>query len=504
MAADDDYNRAFSYIFLMTISPIRRATAVWFVVALSFLALAAIRYRSAEARNSQLLDARQSSAAATAFVGVTVLPMDTERLLDNQTVVVRDGRIVSVGPAASTSVPADALRIEGRGKFLMPGLAEMHAHVLGPQAQNSEELNRDIMFLYIANGITTIRAMLGAPNQLVLRDQLNRGEVLGPTMYVAAPSLNGNTAPDAQTAERLVRAHKEAGYDLLKIHPGMNRAAYDAMVQTSRTVGITWGGHVSGQIGVEHILDTKQSTIDHIDGYVEAAVSDDLKRAMASGTQVPPAQAWRSVTDERMRALARRTKEVGTWNVPTMFLWESFYGPGTPEEWSTREELKYAPKQWVTNWGNQRRQRMQQDVQAGVTPTDAAFFLSLRRKMLKFLADEGAPLLMGTDSPQMFNVPGFALHRELGVAIAAGLTPWRVLESGSKNVGLYVAQDLKQDGRFGTVTVGSRADLVLLDANPLQNVANLAKRSGVMVKGRWVPREEIDRGLAALAAKYAQ
>ncbi len=147
---------------------------------------------------------------------------------------------------------------------------------------------------------------------------------------------------------------------------------------------------------------------------------------------------------------------------------------------------------------------MQADAQNGVTPTDAAHLLSLRRKMLKFLADEGAPLLMGTDSPQMFNVPGFALHRELGVAVAAGLTPWQVLESGSKNVGLYVAQDLKQDGRFGTVTVGSRADLVLLDADPLQDVSNLARRSGVMVKGRWIPREEIDRGLAALAEKYSR
>jgi len=125
-----------------------------------------------------------------AFVDVSVLPMDRDRVLTGQTVVVRDGRIVAVGPSASVKVPTDAQRIDGKGKFLMPGLAEMHAHVQGPNAP--PELNRDIMFLYIANGVTTIRAMLGAPNQLVLRDQLKKGEVLGPTMYVAAPSLNGN------------------------------------------------------------------------------------------------------------------------------------------------------------------------------------------------------------------------------------------------------------------------------------------------------------------------
>jgi hypothetical protein len=126
------------------------------------------------------------AAGTVAFVNVSVLPMDRDRVLAGQTVVVRDGRIAEIGPVASVSVPADAQRIDGRGKFLMPGLAEMHAHVLGPQ--QPAELNRDIMFLYIANGVTTIRAMLGAPNQLVLRDQLRSGEVLGPTMYVAAPS----------------------------------------------------------------------------------------------------------------------------------------------------------------------------------------------------------------------------------------------------------------------------------------------------------------------------
>jgi len=441
-------------------------------------------------------------ATTVAFTDVTVIPMDREGVLRNQTVVVRDGRIVSVGPAARVTVDKEALRIDGRGKFLMPGLAEMHAHVQGPQAPNSEEMNRDIMFLYVANGITTIRAMLGAPNQLVLRTDLRDGKVLGPTMYVAAPSLNGQSAPDAETAERLVRAHKASGYDLLKIHPGLMRPAYDAIVRTAREVGITWAGHVSIPIGVEYILETKQSTIDHLDGYIEAAASEEVRRAMSTGP-VPPAQIWRSVSEPRFRELARKTKEAGTWNVPTMFLWESFFAPGSPEEWAKRDEMKYAPKQWVNNWINQKRQRIQQDTQNGVSPADAALHISLRRKMLKALVDEGAPLLMGTDSPQMFNVPGFALHRELQVAVDAGLTPYQVLQSGTRNVGRYVAQDLKQDGNFGTVTPGSRADLVLLNSNPLSSLRNLTDRAGVMVKGRWISRAEIDKGLADLAAKYA-
>jgi len=490
----------------MTNKRLTRTVTLSVIVLAGLGALMLLCSREANGRTTSGFIAAPVNAAnqPVAFTDVTLIPMDREGTVPGQTVVVRDGRIISIGPSSSAAIPTDAVRIDGRGKFLMPGLAEMHAHVQGPQAANAEEMNRDIMFLYIANGITTIRAMLGAPNQLILREQLARGEVLGPTMYVAAPSLNGKTAPHAEAAMRLVREHKGNGYDLLKIHPGLTREAYDAMVKTAREVDITWAGHVSSQVGVEHILDSRQSTIDHLDGYIEAAASDDLKKAMLSGRTVSLPQVWRSVTDDRIRALARRTKEAGTWNVPTMFLWESFWAPGNPAEWAKREEMRYAPRQWVTNWTNQKNQRIAADAGNNVTSADAALHIQLRRKMLKALADAGAPLLMGTDSPQMFNVPGFALHRELQVAVEAGLSPFQVLESGSRNVGRYVAQDLKKDEKFGTVAVGSRADLVLLDASPLENVRNLTSRAGVMVKGRWVPRSEIDKGLQALATKYAQ
>jgi imidazolonepropionase-like amidohydrolase len=437
-----------------------------------------------------------------AFVDVTVLPMDRERVLTGQTVIVRDGRITALGPTASVRVPSDAQRIEGRGKFLMPGLAEMHAHVLGPQ--QPQELNRDLMFLYVANGVTTIRAMLGAPNQLVLREQLKKDEILGPRMFVAAPSLNGNSAPNPDTAMKLVRAHKAAGYDLLKLHPGLSRATYDSIVAVARAVGITFAGHVSQQVGIDRTLEVRQSTVDHLDGYIEGAVADLLKRRIMSPTDQVPFSEWMAgVTDEKIKELARKTRDAGVWNVPTMFLWESLFSSFAPESAAKREEMKYAPKQWVTGWINQKRNTAQANTQSGVTPELAQQLLASRRKLLKALADVGAPLLMGTDSPQMFNVPGFALHRELRLMGEAGLTPYQVLESGTKNVGLYAERDLKQDGKFGTVAVGNWADLVLLDANPLESLDNIGKRVGVMVRGRWVPKSEIDSGLSALAAKYA-
>ncbi|MFN2397649.1 MAG: amidohydrolase family protein [Gemmatimonadaceae bacterium] len=448
---------------------------------------------------------QQQKPAAVAFVNVNVLPMDRERVLTGQTVIVRDGRIAQMGPSSRVNVPRGVQRIDGRGKYLMPGLAEMHAHVLGPQAQQSEARNRDIMFLYVANGITTVRAMLGAPNQLTLRDKTTSGEILGPTIFVAAPSLNGQSAPDPATAARLVREHKRAGYDLLKLHPGLSRATYDSIVAVGREVGITWAGHVSQDVGIEHALATRQSTVDHLDGYIEGSVSSAMKRRIASPMDtVRLGEVWRAVEDDQIRALAQRTKEAGVWNVPTMFLWESFFSDESPEQMMRRDEMKYAPREWVTGWANQKRQRIQTDSAQGVTPEDAAHQLRARRKILKALADAGAPLLMGTDSPQMFNVPGFALHRELRLMREAGLTPYQILESGTKNVALYAERDLKRDGKFGTVTVGNRADLVLLDANPLDDLSNVAKRAGVMVRGRWVPRSEIDQGLSALAARFAR
>jgi imidazolonepropionase-like amidohydrolase len=431
---------------------------------------------------------------------VTVLPMDRERRLTGQSVVVRDGRIVEVGPAARVKAPAGATVVDGRGKFLMPGLAEMHAHV-PPGAATAQGLE-DLMLLYVANGVTTIRGMLGAAYQLPLRDRLARGEIVGPTFYVGAPSLNGNSAPTPDSAAKLVRAHKAAGYDFLKIHPGLTREAYDAMVRTSNEVGITWAGHIPDAVGVRHAIASRQSTIDHIDGYLEAAAGITTNALAQQGGTFADFVA--KVDTTQFRELARQTRAAGVWNVPTAFLWETFFSPTPAESLLAMPELKYVSAQTRNAWGNAKRQRLQAMVDQQVPSAAQLRYLALRRQMLKALADAGAPLLMGTDSPQVFNVPGFALHRELRVAIQAGLTPWQVLESGTRNVGRYANEVLKANDAFGTVAPGQRADLVLLDADPLLDVANLQRRAGVMVNGRWLPWSELQPKLDALAERHRQ
>lgn len=179
-----------------------------------------------------------AAAAATpvvAFVDVTVLPMDGERVVAGQTVIVRDGRIAEVGPSGRVPVPAGALRVEGKGRYLMPGLAEMHGHLPSPQV--AEPLARDLLFLFVANGVTTVRGMLGYPNSVELRERAARGEFIAPTLYVASPGFSGQSSPSAPDAVRRVKEYKAAGFDLLKMHEGLTLEVYDAVTDVAHEVG---------------------------------------------------------------------------------------------------------------------------------------------------------------------------------------------------------------------------------------------------------------------------
>jgi imidazolonepropionase-like amidohydrolase len=435
-----------------------------------------------------------------AFTNVTVLPMDRERTLERHTVLVRDGRIEALGPAASVRAPAGAMVIDGTGRYLLPGIAEMHAHV--PGAQAGPALMEQIMFLYLANGITTIRGMLGAPIQLEVRDRIARGELLGPDFIVGAPSLNGNSAPDVETARRLVHEHQAAGYDFLKLHPGLSRPVYDAIVESARAVGITWAGHVSAGVGIEHTLATGQSTVDHLDGYVAGVANDAVRAALEAG-QVSGLQLLRGTDPDRVRALAAATRDAGVWNVPTMYLWENFATATAPEVLVQAPDMRYATAQQRAGWLQQKRNMLQQQTQAGMTEEERQLSVQRRREILRALAEAGAPILLGSDAPQMFNVPGFSIHPEMRVMYESGMTPYQILESGTRNVARYAAQDLGLDGRFGTVAAGNRANLILLNGNPLTDLAHMRDPAGVMVRGSWLSGEEIRRRLDAIAAANA-
>ncbi len=431
----------------------------------------------------------------TAFTNVNVLPMATDTVLADQTVVVADGMIVEAGPSGDVEVPRGATVIDGSGRYLMPGLAEMHAHVPPGDDPPREEVE-DILFLYVANGITTIRGMLGSAYQIPLADELERGEVLGPAFYVGAPSINGGSAPTPADAERMVRAHVEAGYDLQKIHPGVSLETWDHMVEIAQAAGFTYSGHVPADVGLVHAIKTGMSTVDHLDGYVQTVAADDVQAQVGAG-RISLGGLARGVDEARLEEIIRMTIEHDVYVVPTMYLWRNLYGMPDPDVFLQQPEMRYVSSQTREGW------RRRAEGGGSGTPEDVALYLALRDRILKALSDAGAGILMGTDSPQLFNVPGFALHRELAVMSEAGMSNYEILKSGTVTVGEYVASHLGLEGNFGTIARGQRADLVLLGSNPLDDLANLFDRVGVMVRGRWVSREEIDAGLEALAAKHA-
>lgn len=439
---------------------------------------------------------QQIEEADHAFVGVNVIPMTQDDVVENQTVVVHDGVIVATGPADGIELPDDVQIIDGAGRFLMPGLSEMHAHV-PPVADPPRELLEDIMFLYIANGVTTIRGMLGAPYQIGLADELESGGMLGPTFYVAAPSLNGNSAPEPDTAAALVRAHEAAGYDLLKIHPGIPLDAWDALAQAANEVGISFAGHVPADVGLFHALESGMSCVDHLDGYVEAIDTPELDARLEAGEDVPLEEIRALVTDSAIAAVVQATVAAGAYVVPTMYLWDNLYNDHEPHEMVQLPEMRYVSQTQRDNWIAQSEGR--QDVSAATTRV----VTDTRRRILQALNDAGVGILMGTDSPQLWNVPGFALHREIRIYEEAGMSRYDILTSGTTAVARYVDEVLGLDGEFGTVEVGKRADLVLLGANPLESLDNLEARAGVMVRGRWISGEEIEAGLEALASKHA-
>ena len=428
----------------------------------------------------------------TAFEGVTVVPMDSERVVPDQTVIVHEGRIVDIGPAADSAVPANAERIDGAGRYLMPGLAEMHGHL--PNPNMPEQVTENVLFLYVANGVTTVRGMQGNPSQIELRDRIRRGEVLGPQLYLGSPSMNGNSVTTVEDAERLVREYQAAGFDLLKVHEGLSAEVYDAIATTANEVGIPFGGHVTDNVGLFHALESGQATVDHLDNYIEALVPDDQRVEVPALRGVD--QLLDRIDEARIARVVDATVAAGAGVVPTMVLWENGIIASRPSEDLLGEwtEVQYMPPDTVQRWSQAVDQRVEN------SNLDAAREVSaLRRRLLKALHDGGVRVYLGTDSPQIFSVPGFSIHREMRLYVEVGLTPYDVLESGTRMVAEYF--DAASD--FGTVEVGKRADLLLLEGNPLEDIGNVARRTGVMVNGYWMSEADIQQRLAEIAEYYA-
>lgn len=430
-----------------------------------------------------------------AFVGVNVIPMTepgVPRVVENQTVVVTARRIASMHSADEVQVAAGAEVVEAEGMYLVPGLAEMHGHLPGPRMVQSDV--RNLLFLYVANGVTTVRGMQGDRSQLGLRARIARGQSLGPRLFVGSPAMTGGRAATPAQGEQLVREYNERGYDLVKMHEGLPPDVYDAVTATANEVGLPFGGHVPDEVGLRRAFESGQVSIDHLDNYLEALVPDGELPA-AGGGLFGVGELVDRVDMARLPGLVDATRAAGAWVVPTMVLWETvfFGGRSGAELRAARPEARYMPPETVEQW----ERAVDERAAAGDVETGRRV-AALRRRVLQALHEGGARIVMGTDSPQIFSVPGFSVHHEMALWVEVGMTPYEVLEAATRRAAEYFdALD-----EFGTVEVGRRADLLLLTANPVDDIANVARRAGVAVNGDWWSEARIQERLAGIARFY--
>jgi imidazolonepropionase-like amidohydrolase len=426
-------------------------------------------------------------AAELAIVNVNVITMTDETVLPAQTVLISNNRIEQMGPVSSTVVPTGAAIVDGTDRYLMPGLSEMHGHVPGAGNANLER----VLTLYVANGVTSVRGMLGQPSHLKLRERIASGKQLGPRLYTSGPSFNGNSVSSPRQAADMVRAQQRAGYDFLKIHPGLTRAEFTAMAEAAAEHGIRFAGHVPEDVGVELALQLGISTIDHLDGYLELMLPAHSDPSGGYGGLFGLFLAA-SADPARIPGIARATAEAGTWNVPTESLFEHYVNAEPAAAMAAWPEMKYMPAATVRQWAASKRE-LQAD--RGFSAATAARAIELRRALIKALHEAGAGLLLGSDAPQVFNVPGFSIHRELEYLVAAGLSPFAALQTGTVNAARWFGQG----EQAGTVAVGQPADLVLLDDNPLADIANSRRIHGVVLRGEYLGRGRLDELLAGFA-----
>lgn len=423
------------------------------------------------------------------FQRVNVIPMDTDTVLHGQDVVAKDGVITALGPSGTVQWGDSALVIDASGQYLMPGLAEMHAHI---PPENDPEAIQETLWLFALNGITAIRGMLGHPLHLVVRDDIRDGKVFGPRLYTAGPALAGDDIQTAEAARSEVRRQKEAGYDFLKIlMPALPKEAFEAMVAEAREQAIPFAGHVPSTVGVRGAIEAGYASIDHLDGFVESLVPgiDNMQWNEVGLFGLFVAD---QADTSRIPDLVARLKARGVWVVPTQCLSERWFAPGAdvPERFLSAPEMIYMNGDDLKEWADLRDQVVKS---SNYSPVVATRLQEIRRRLVYECQKGGVGLLLGSDAPQVYNVPGFSAHAELTYLVDAGLTPYEALRTGTLNVGQFLGSN-----DIGRVRPGARAELILLKNNPLENIEHSKSIAGVLMGRRWMTQAFISTALKKL------
>jgi imidazolonepropionase-like amidohydrolase len=430
---------------------------------------------------------QSSESREIVFEDVNIITMVKEEVKEHQTIVTKNGKIMAIGTFKKVKFGKDALVIDGKGKYIIPGLAEMHGHV--PPIEDIQPM-KDVLALFAVNGITTVRGMLGHPKHLELRSMVQKGELISPHFYTTGPSVNGMSVSSPEAGAEMVRKQKNAGYDFLKMHPGLSRAKFDSIAATAKKVGIPFVGHVSFGVGVWRAIEAEYSSIDHLDGFIEGLVPG-IETMVEQQTGPFGLHVADRADTTKISQLIQELKSNNIWVVPTQSLGERWFSPHyTSDDFRNDPNKKFMSANTVNQW-IQSKDNLMNDPNYNVSK--AEYFLKLRRKLVLECQKNGVGLLLGCDAPQIFNVPGFSTHNELEYLVVAGLTPYEALKTGTVNVAKYL--NVKN---AGTIEVGSVSDLILLNGNPLKDINQVRTQSGVMIGSKWMDKIFIDNELKRL------
>ncbi len=447
-----------------------------------------------------------ASGQVTAFVNVNVLPMDRERVLLNQTVVVRDGVIAEIGDAKKVKVPQGALKIDAMGKYLVPGLVDMHTHLLSDGDDYPDSIAEHELKVMVANGVTTIRFMIGTPEQLILRARSAKSEIIAPTIFSASPHLTGreqgnnfvvNTPDEARDA---VRKSKAAGYDFIKVTTFIKAEVYEAAVDEAAKQNIRVVGHADREYVTAPRAWKARQQIEHLDGYMEQLLRDDAPmKGSISDLYISDPKNWESldyIDETKIADVARKTVASNPFVNPTQhFMKNSFGLPRSEESIRAQPDFRFYPAKVQERYLNfYKRSRLFQ-----VPVETRAKWVAIRDKMVRAIYDAGGKLMAGSDTPEFLWLYGFAMHHELKALRDTGIPAYAALAAGTRNAHEFFGTIDKA----GTIEKGKRADMMLLDANPLDDISNTKKRAGVMLKGKWYPQAELNRWLDEIAPRIA-
>jgi hypothetical protein len=505
-------------------------------------------------------------AKSIAFTGVSVIPMDSERVLDSHTVVVHDGLISALGPADDVEVPAGADVVDGRGAYLIPGLANMHAHLIEYDPDPSH------LGLYLAGGVCTVRSLNSQWEIFEWRDKVAQGDWIGPTILLSGPVIVGfpheyrllafglHTAialgvvlfsvlifgvvmgglnliagadlamrfarqwslpwlfagilgailivwrkiiPVTSLAARIlpqaaivetpaqarfqVRRQAKTGVDLVKLYDYLDRRTYFAGLDVAKEIDIYAAGHIPEnpefvrvdealEAGLDEVVHVDEMTHEFLVGYkpnIHDWVEWDIALDRIDNVTSVVAEYHAAVT---ATLVTNETVLLGLENRKTLFKRSeyAYVKPKIIAKWDTGGR-------WV-NWKGQENYRRDK-----LRPLWMQLTIDLHKK--------GVPILLGTDSSVQGIVPGFSEHRELELLVEAGLTPFEALSTGTRNAAM-IANRMKADSNWGVISVGKRADLILLSKNPLIDISNTQNILGVTTRGRWFTKADLDELIA--------